>query len=108
MLAKVEGDGAVVDLHVGHLDRDILELDMLPGQWGVVDHDHGRIVVLIIGHVQEHQLLPVAVFLAHAYEARDVEARAEQFQVLHQLGVLVPASHSKRASPHADQSSECC
>jgi hypothetical protein len=35
--------------------------------------------------VQVHQLLPVALLLAHAYEARNVEPLAKQLQVLHQL-----------------------
>ncbi len=91
VLAKVEGDSTVVDLHIGDLDCHILELDMLPGQGGVVDHDHGCVVVLVVRYVQEDQLLPVAVLLADAYEAGDVEARAEQLQMLHQLVVLVPA-----------------
>lgn len=40
-------------------------------------------------HVEEDELLPVGVFLGDANEARDVDARAEQLQVLHQLRWLV-------------------
>jgi len=35
--------------------------------------------------VQEGELLPVLLLLAHADEARDVEALGKQLQVLHQL-----------------------
>lgn len=35
--------------------------------------------------VQVHQLLPVLLLLAYAYEARDVDALAKQLEVLHQL-----------------------
>ena len=56
---------------------------------GHLHHDDGCIVVLVVLHVQEDQLLPVVVVLAHADEARDVEPRAEELQVLHQLLVLV-------------------
>ena len=89
VLLQVEGDGLVVDLHIGHLDGHILEEHMLPCQRGVVHHDQGCIVVLVILDVQEDQLFPVVVVLAHADEAGDVEPRAEQLQVLHQLLVLV-------------------
>ena len=89
VLLQVEGDGLVVHLRVGHLDGDVLELDMLPGGGRVRHHDQRRVVVLVVGHVQEDKLAPVLLLLAHTDEARDVEARRKQLQVLHQLLRLV-------------------
>ena len=39
VLLKVQGDGIVVDLRVGHLDGHVLELHMLPGRGRVCHHD---------------------------------------------------------------------
>lgn len=77
MLFQVEGDGSVVDLHTRHFDSHILEEDMLPGQGGMVHHDHGSIVVLIILYVQEDQFLPVVMVFAHTDEPGNVEPGAE-------------------------------
>jgi len=52
-------------------------------------HDERGVVILVVRHVQEYQLAPVVLLLARADEARDVEPRAEQLQVLHQLVRLV-------------------
>ena len=92
VLFQVEADGLVVHLHTADLDSHILEQDMLPGHRAVVHHHHGCIVVLVILYVQEDQLLPVVELLTHTDEARDVDARAEQLQVFHQLFDLVPAA----------------
>ena len=91
VLFQVEADGLVVHLHAADLDSHILEEHMLPGSRAVVHHHHGSIVILIILHIQEDQLLPVVELLADTDEAGDVDASAEQLQVLHQLLHLVPA-----------------
>ena len=92
VLLQVEADGLVVHLHTADLDSHILEQDMLPSHRAVVHHYHGCIVILIILYVQEDQLLPVVELLTHTDQARDVDACAEQLQVLHQLLNLVPAA----------------
>jgi hypothetical protein len=48
-----------------HLDEDVLEVGVLPRRGRVRNHDEGCIVILIVLHVQEHQLRPVVVLLAH-------------------------------------------
>ena len=98
MLFQVEADGLVVHLHAADLDSHVLEQHMLPSNRAVVHHHHGCIVVLIVLHVQEDQLLPVMELLADADEAGDVDARTEQLQVLHQLLHLVPAQTRDRSA----------
>lgn len=91
VLFQVEADGLVVYLHAADLDCHILEQHMLPSNRAVVHHHHGSVVILIVLHIQEDQLLPVVELLADTDEAGDVDACAEQLQVLHQLLHLVPA-----------------
>ena len=94
MLFQVEADGLIVHLHTADLDSHILELHMLPGNRAVVHHDHGSVVILIVLNIQEDQLLPVVELLAHTDEARDVDACAEELEVLHQPLHLVPVHHT--------------
>ncbi len=47
------------------LDQDVLEVAVLPGGGRVRDHDERGVVELVVLHVQEHQLRPVVVLLAH-------------------------------------------
>lgn len=49
------------------------------------------------GDSQVRQLAPVLSLLAHADQTRDVDARREQLQVLHQLGRLVLGVPAPRA-----------
>lgn len=102
VLLQVEADSLVVHLHAADLDSHILEQDMLPGHRAVVHHHHGCIVVLVVLYVQEDQLLPVVELLTHTDEAGDVDACAEQLQVLHQLLNLVPAAGSMSCWDLAD------
>ena len=83
VLFQVEADGLVIHLHTADLDSHVLEQHMLPSNRAVVHHHHGSIVVLIVLHIQEDQLLPVVELLADTDEAGDVDACAEQLQVLH-------------------------
>lgn len=54
----------VMHVRVGDLDRDVLELDVLPGGGAVRHHATGRTVELVVLDVQERQLAPVALLLA--------------------------------------------
>ena len=47
VLLQVEGDRAVVDLHIGHLHGHVLELHVLPGDRAVCHHHQRGIVVLL-------------------------------------------------------------
>ena len=89
VLFQIEGDGPVIDLHIGDLDSHVLEEHMLPSQGRMVHHDHCSIVILVILYVQEYQLLPVVVVLANADEPGNVESCAEELQMLHQLLILI-------------------
>lgn len=74
---------------VRHLDKGILEVGVVPGGGGMCDHNERRVVKLVVLDIQEDQLGPVLELLAHADEAWDVDACAEQLQMLHQLLRLV-------------------
>lgn len=89
VLLQIESNGLVVDLSIGNLHGNVLELHVLPCNGGVTHHDQCCIVVLVVLDVQEHQLLPVMVLLACLDEAWDIDARTEQLQVLHQFLCLV-------------------
>mmetsp|Transcript_2864 Transcript_2864/g.8698 ORF Transcript_2864/g.8698 Transcript_2864/m.8698 type:complete len:265 (-) Transcript_2864:3508-4302(-) len=110
LLVQVEADGAVVQLHVRNLDQNIFERAVIPRVRRVVDHHHRRVVVLVVLAVQEGQLLPVLLLVARADEARDVDARGIQLDVLHQrldlkLGVhdaqLGEDAHVRALQPQA-------
>ena len=45
-------------------------------------HDFGGIVVFVVLHIQETELVPGVNFFANADELRNVDALREQFQVL--------------------------
>lgn len=51
VLLQVKADGLVVHLHAGHLDSNVLELHVLPGNAAVVHHHHRCVVVLVVLHV---------------------------------------------------------
>mmetsp|Transcript_2450 Transcript_2450/g.6170 ORF Transcript_2450/g.6170 Transcript_2450/m.6170 type:complete len:320 (-) Transcript_2450:3540-4499(-) len=86
---QVEADALVVHLHARHLDADVLELHVLPRVGRVGDHDGRGVVKLVVRDVQEGELLPVLELLAHTNEARNVEARGKQLEVLHEALRLV-------------------
>ena len=58
LMVKVELQGLVIEFNVGHLGDDFLEEALLPGLCGMGHHGQGRVVVLLILVVKEHQLRP--------------------------------------------------
>ena len=58
LVVQVELDGLVVQLDVGHLGDDVLEVGLAPGLCGVGHHGQHGVVVLLVLVVQEHQLGP--------------------------------------------------
>ena len=58
LVVKVELDGLVIQLDVGHLRDDVFEVGLAPGLRGVCHHGQGGIVVLFILVVQEDQFGP--------------------------------------------------
>jgi hypothetical protein len=58
LVVKVELDGLVVELDVGHLRDDVLEVGLAPRLRGVCHHGERRVVVLLVLVVQEDQLCP--------------------------------------------------
>jgi hypothetical protein len=86
-------DGLVVDVHSGALHGDVLEAHVLPRDRVVRHHHLQRVVKLVILFVQERELAPQHLAVRDADEARNVDARAEQLEVLHELGGLVVGVH---------------
>ena len=81
---EVELERLVVNLQVGNLDADVLEADVLP-RVGVGHHHTRSVIVLVVRNVEERELLPGVHLLAGADELGDVDAGAEELEVLHEL-----------------------
>ena len=58
LVVQVELDSLVVQLDVGHLGDDVLEVGLAPSLGGVSHHGQGGVVVLLVLVVQEDQLCP--------------------------------------------------
>ena len=100
----VELHGLVVKVEVGNLGDDVLELHMLPGIGGVVDHGEGSVVVLVVVDVQEGELGPLLIGLTGADDLGDVDALVEELQVLHQLLLLVSRVQDRELREHSNVS----
>ena len=84
MAHEVELERLVVNLKVGNLDADVLEADVLP-RVGVGHHHTRGVIVLVVRDVEEREFLPGVHLLAGADELGDVDAGAEELEVLHEL-----------------------
>ena len=58
LVVQVELKGPVVELNVGHLRDDILEVALLPGLGGMGHHSEDGVVVLLVLVVEEDKLGP--------------------------------------------------
>ena len=58
LVVEVELQGLVVELNVGDLCDDVLEMTLLPGLRGVGHHREHGVVVLLVLVVEEDQLGP--------------------------------------------------
>ncbi|GKT40436.1 uncharacterized protein ColSpa_00617 [Colletotrichum spaethianum] len=84
VLLKVEVDGAVVDLQVGDLDNNLLELLVLPGVLGALNDRQSGVIKLIVVVVAENQLGPEVRLLAGTDDLGQVHSAPEELQVLHE------------------------
>ncbi len=84
MLLKVERKRTVVDLDVGNLGQDGLELIVIPCIGSVLHGGQSGIVHLIVLGVQVDELRPEVALLCNLDELRQVGSRPVQLQVLHQ------------------------
>ena len=58
LIVEIELQRSVVDLDVGHLRDDVLEVALLPRVRRVVHHRYDRVVILLVLVVQEYELRP--------------------------------------------------
>ena len=85
LVVQVELQRAVVQLDVGHLGDDVLEVALLPRVRRVVHHGDDRVVELLVLVVQEHELRPQMRLLGSAQDLGDVDMRPEELKVLSHL-----------------------
>lgn len=78
LLGKVVGEGLVVDLNVGDLDHDLLELVVLPCVGGALHHGEGGVVELVVLDVEEDELRPEVSLLRGANDLGNVCGRGKR------------------------------
>ncbi|GJC99267.1 hypothetical protein ColKHC_08093 [Colletotrichum higginsianum] len=101
VLLEVEVDGAVVDLQVGNLDDNLLELLVLPRVLGALNDRQGGVVKLIVVVVAEHQLGPEVRLLAGTDNLGEVHSAPEELQVLHETLRVVLGQSNTEFGEHA-------
>ncbi|PNY29194.1 Uncharacterized protein TCAP_00893 [Tolypocladium capitatum] len=101
VLLDVELDGSVVDLEVGNLDHNLLELLVLPRVLGSLDDGERSIVKLVIVAVAEDQLRPQVGFLAGADHLGHVHSGPEELDVLHETLRVVSGEGNAQLREHS-------
>lgn len=72
LLLEVEVESLVVDLDVGDLDDDLLELIVLPRVGGSLHHREGSVVEFVVVDVEENELRPEVRLLRSPQDLGDV------------------------------------
>lgn len=72
LLLEVEVERFVVDLDVGDLDNDLLELVVFPCVGGALHHREGCVVELVVVDVEEDEFRPEVGLLGGAKDLGDV------------------------------------
>lgn len=98
---EIELDRLVVQLDVGHLRDDVLEVALAPGLGRVRHHGEHCVVVLLVLVVEEHQLAPQVRGFGSSQDLRDVDARPEQLEVLAHLRRLVFRVENRQLGEHS-------
>mmetsp|Transcript_73476 Transcript_73476/g.202808 ORF Transcript_73476/g.202808 Transcript_73476/m.202808 type:complete len:272 (-) Transcript_73476:1729-2544(-) len=102
LLVQVELHRAVVELSVGNLLHDHLEVVVREGRGAVCHHGVGSLVVLVVVRVEVHSVLPVVVALAGLDELWDVQLRDVQLDEVHELLRLVLRIQPCKLGVHAN------
>mmetsp|Transcript_7994 Transcript_7994/g.24161 ORF Transcript_7994/g.24161 Transcript_7994/m.24161 type:complete len:827 (-) Transcript_7994:2764-5244(-) len=102
ILFQVESDGPVVDLMVGDLLEDHLELVMRVRNCAVRHHRIRRSVELVVVRIEEDGLGPEVVALARLNQLGDVELRGVHLDEVHELLGLVLRVQNRELGVHAD------
>mmetsp|Transcript_17866 Transcript_17866/g.38286 ORF Transcript_17866/g.38286 Transcript_17866/m.38286 type:complete len:295 (+) Transcript_17866:991-1875(+) len=101
VLLEVELDGPVIDLVVGDLLQDHLELIVGVRDSTVRHHGVGSGIELVVVHVEEHSLLPEVMSFAGLDELGDVELGGVHLDEVHELLRLVLCVQDGQLGVHA-------
>mmetsp|Transcript_7009 Transcript_7009/g.17530 ORF Transcript_7009/g.17530 Transcript_7009/m.17530 type:complete len:212 (+) Transcript_7009:940-1575(+) len=102
LLVEVKLDGAVINLHVGNLLHNHLELVMREGRRAVRHHRVRSGVKLVVVSIQKNRLLPEVMALASVGQLWDVQLRCVHLDEIHKLLRLVLRVKNRELRVHAD------